>query len=40
VASAQQKTRRRWIDALVNAGDVRFVGKALGPRNVGIMLGF
>jgi hypothetical protein len=28
------------IDALVNAGDERFVGKALGPRNVGIMLGF
>jgi hypothetical protein len=28
------------IDALVNAGDDRFAGKALGPRNVGIMLGF
>jgi hypothetical protein len=74
VASAQRKTRRRWIDvarlrperviaafrepgaivnilsrlaillltvdALINAGDDRFAGKALGPRNVGIMLGF
>jgi hypothetical protein len=28
------------IDALVNASDDRFAGKALGPRNVGIMLGF
>jgi hypothetical protein len=28
------------IDALVNAGDERFAGKALGPRNVGILLGF
>jgi hypothetical protein len=28
------------IDALVNAADERFAGKALGPRNVGIMLGF
>ena len=28
------------IDALVNAGDDRFAGKALGPRNVGILLGF
>jgi hypothetical protein len=28
------------IDALVNAGDPRFAGKALGPRNVGILLGF
>lgn len=27
------------IDALVNAGDERFAGKALGPRNVGILLG-
>ena len=27
------------IDALVNAGDPRFAGKALGPRNVGILLG-
>jgi hypothetical protein len=27
------------VDALVNAGDERFVGKALGPRNVGIFLG-
>jgi hypothetical protein len=28
------------VDALVNAADPRFEGKALGPRNVGIMLGF
>lgn len=28
------------IDALVNAADPRFEGKALGPRNVGISLGF
>jgi hypothetical protein len=28
------------VDALINAGDPRFAGKALGPRNVGIMLGF
>ena len=28
------------VDALVNAADPRFAGKALGPRNVGIMLGF
>ena len=28
------------VDALVNAGDQRFAGKALGPRNVGIVLGF
>jgi hypothetical protein len=27
------------IDALINAGDDRFAGKALGPRNVGILLG-
>jgi hypothetical protein len=27
------------IDALVNAGDPRFAGKALGPRNVGIFIG-
>ena len=27
------------IDALINAGDERFAGKALGPRNVGILLG-
>ena len=27
------------VDALVNAGDPRFAGKALGPRNVGILLG-
>lgn len=27
-------------DALINAGDPRFAGKALGPRNVGILLGF
>jgi hypothetical protein len=27
------------IDALINAGDQRFEGKALGPRNVGILLG-
>lgn len=27
------------IDAIVNAGDPRFEGKALGPRNVGILLG-
>jgi len=27
------------IDALVNAGDPRFAGKALGPRNVGIFVG-
>ena len=27
------------IDALVNASDPRFQGKALGPRNVGILLG-
>ena len=27
-------------DALINAGDDRFAGKALGPRNVGILLGF
>ena len=27
------------IDALINAGDQRFAGKALGPRNVGILLG-
>jgi hypothetical protein len=27
------------IDAIVNAGDPRFAGKALGPRNVGILLG-
>src|SRR3954464_4889604 len=27
------------IDAIVNAGDQRFSGKALGPRNVGILLG-
>ena len=26
-------------DALINAGDERFAGKALGPRNVGILLG-
>jgi hypothetical protein len=26
--------------SLVNAGDDRFAGKALGPRNVGIMVGF
>src|SRR5258706_1815260 len=28
------------IGGVVNAGDDRFAGKALGPRNVGIMLGF
>jgi len=27
------------VDALVNAGDPRFAGKALGPRNVGILFG-
>jgi len=27
------------VDALVSAGDQRFEGKALGPRNVGILLG-
>jgi hypothetical protein len=27
------------VDAIVNAGDPRFAGKALGPRNVGILLG-
>jgi hypothetical protein len=27
------------IDALINAGDERFAGKALGSRNVGILLG-
>ena len=27
------------VDALVNASDPRFQGKALGPRNVGILLG-
>ena len=27
------------VDALINAGDDRFAGKALGPRNVGILLG-
>ena len=27
------------VDAIVNAGDQRFAGKALGPRNVGILLG-
>jgi hypothetical protein len=27
------------VDALINAGDQRFAGKALGPRNVGILLG-
>jgi hypothetical protein len=27
------------VDAIVNAGDERFAGKALGPRNVGILLG-
>ena len=27
------------IDALINAGDERFAGNALGPRNVGILLG-
>jgi hypothetical protein len=27
------------VDALINAGDERFAGKALGPRNVGILLG-
>jgi len=27
------------VDALVNAADQRFEGKALGPRNVGILLG-
>lgn len=27
------------IDALLSAGDERFAGKALGPRNVGILLG-
>lgn len=27
------------VDALVHAGDERFTGKALGPRNVGILLG-
>jgi len=27
------------IDALINAGDDRFAGKALGPRKVGILLG-
>ena len=27
------------IDALINAGDDRFAGKALGSRNVGILLG-
>lgn len=27
-------------DALLNATDERFAGKALGPRNVGILLGF
>jgi hypothetical protein len=27
------------VDALVNAGDPRFEGKALGPRNVGILVG-
>jgi hypothetical protein len=27
------------VDALINAGDPRFEGKALGPRNVGILLG-
>jgi hypothetical protein len=27
-------------DALISAGDDRFAGKALGPRNVGILLGF
>ena len=28
------------VDALINAADPRFEGKALGPRNVGILLGF
>lgn len=28
------------VDALVNVADDRFAGKALGPRNVGILLGF
>src|SRR5918994_4021720 len=28
------------VDALINAADPRFEGKALGPRNVGISLGF
>jgi hypothetical protein len=37
VANAQRKTQGRWIviltvDALVNAGDDRFPGKALGAR--------
>ncbi len=27
------------VDALINAGDDRFAGKALGPRNVGTLLG-
>jgi hypothetical protein len=27
-------------DALINASDPRFEGKALGPRNVGISIGF
>ncbi|HEY7625354.1 MAG TPA: hypothetical protein VIA63_10040 [Candidatus Limnocylindria bacterium] len=27
------------VDALINAADDRFAGKALGPRNVGILLG-
>ena len=27
------------VDAIVNAGDPRFAGKALGPRNVGILIG-
>lgn len=28
------------VDALVNAGDERFSGKALGPRNILISFGF
>ena len=28
------------IDAIVHATDERFAGKSLGPRNVGILLGF
>ena len=27
------------LDAIINASDPRFAGKALGPRNVGILLG-
>ncbi len=28
------------VDSLVNAGDERFAGKALGPRNLIILFGF